>query len=160
VLAGENWKDHRDRVLAGEEVGEFPFAMGEIRPSNADYPEVAPVVWLTDDPNPGGPPEECCFGRIRLKIPTTDRRLASWGSFFARYAKAREPGISNAEIRERFDHIDTTMPECRARYAKAHWWTYDGAIPLGRIVEVEIISGAQVWWGALGQSRIGLGAAL
>jgi hypothetical protein len=129
--------------------GEMTITLPELAPSSSDCPEMPPVVWMTADPNPGGPEEECSFARMRLCIPSTDRRLYPYKTFMRRLWRNLDPGISKAEIEERF----RALPDRRG----FSWWVYEGAIPRSQWAGIETICGQQVWWGSLGGYQIGLG---
>lgn len=156
VLIGQ---DAFDAALARAEVGIETDAMEvtlqELVPSNSDYPKMPPVVWLTTDPDPGGDRRTCTIGRIKLKIPSTDRRLIPHGAFLRGYIRSARPGMTNADIEEGLQRLEDDLPPGWMAGALAHWWAYRGTIPASKFAAVDILTEQDVWWGALGGYRIG-----
>jgi hypothetical protein len=142
TLFGGEPLTEEDMTITLTELAPFP---------SDDYPEMPPVAWLTADPNPGGPAEECSFVRLKLTIPSTDRRLYPWKTFIRKHWHRQEPGISKAEIEARL----RTLPDRRG----FSFWVYEGAILQSRWNGIETVRGQQVWWGSLGGYQIGLGPA-
>ena len=142
------------RTLFGENLqpgDEHELVITELEPSANDYPEMPPAVWLTTDPNPGGPVERCCFARVKLAIPSTDRRLISYKAFTRTLLRRCHPDISDSEI----EAMQRRLPHPGMI---SHWWAYQGAIPLARWKGIELVRDQQVFWGALGGYRVGLGS--
>lgn len=142
------------QVLFGENLqpGTLEPVITELVPFATDYPEMPPIVWLTTDFDPGGPVEQCCFARVKLAIPSTDRRLISYKAFIRAYLRQTRPDISDEEV----EAVYRRMP---IPSALVHWWAYRGSIPLTRWKGVELVHNQQVFWGALSGYRVGLGSA-
>jgi hypothetical protein len=96
-------------------------------------------VWLTSDPEPHtSSPGDVCV-RLKLVLPTSDRRLRHYAKWFRRKFGGdfiiddeirRETGLSDAEIRRR--------TSC--------WWFYLGAIPPERFTDLDLIKDKWPWW--------------
>jgi hypothetical protein len=148
------------QTVFGEDFGELvaqgqrdlPITLTELTPAAAkdSYPGMPPVVWLTADPCPGGPAEQCSFARMKLIVPSRDRRLYPYKTFMHRLAHKLIPGISDAEIAEEFLALPVYRRALRA------WWVYEGTIPQSRWAGIELARNQQVWWGSLDGHQIGL----
>jgi hypothetical protein len=137
---GEPWAE-------GEEARECPIALTELAPASNDYPEMPPVVWLTTNPDPGGERCACCIARLRLTIPSADRRLYPYKKFMKRLA-----GKRGWNVEEMFQGVPPKFLKAVSR----DWWCYQGTIPLDRCqTGGEIIRDQMVFWGAIGGYAIG-----
>jgi hypothetical protein len=88
-------------------------------------PDAPEVVWLTGDPRTV-PSENSFIFRVTVKIPSTDRKLINWPKWRDRHIP------------------DLTTPFLRS--LSKSWWGYAGAIPLSRIVGIELLENQATPW--------------
>jgi hypothetical protein len=93
------------------------------------------AVWLTSDPDPGGGGPHRCL-RIKVVVPSTDRKLVNWHKWARREYGADGFARSLAAVPIGADEM---------RRRTRSWWMYWGTIPPGRFVDAEFIEG-RPWW--------------
>jgi hypothetical protein len=107
------------------------------------------VVWLTTDPNPGGPDRENTNGggwqyaRIKLMIPGTDWKLHRWSKWRLRHF-GPEACIGMDERTDELCRGICTAAEWR--HKTQAWWIYFGSIPGTRFIAVDLIKNGSPWW--------------
>ena len=104
------------------------------------------VVWLTTDPDPGGPAKpntnggNYCFPRIKLVIPTADRRLRHWPKWRKRHVGAQ----LRSEMIAMF--IKEGHDPAAIEQKQEAWWMYFGSIPGSRIKAIDMMYDTSPWW--------------
>ena len=115
-----------------------------IMPTSNAFPYMRPAVCLTNDPEPGcatGKPGNCV--RISVKIQTTDRRLVPYRTALPKLIdKANRKNGKQVTLQQFADDL----PRDFLQKAFAAWWLYYDRVPLGKIIDCEIIAGRQPWW--------------